>query len=44
MREQANGVGLAVPFSVPIVADSVLGPRLAYGSMPILIEDSRLCS
>jgi hypothetical protein len=30
-----DGVGLAVPFAVPLVADSVLGPRLAYGTMPI---------
>ncbi len=24
-----------MPFAVPLVADSVLGPRLAYGSMPV---------
>lgn len=39
MREAADGVIVAVPLSVPLVADSVLGPRLVYGTLPIRPDD-----
>lgn len=42
MAEAADGVSVAVPFSVPLVADSVLGPRLVYGTMPIRPGDEEL--